>query len=303
MDSGGRIGLPSPPVGGHRMAEQTVFHFEPGRQSFEDFAKENGATYWYASELMRMLGYETLSSFHKVVNKATHACSALGIPIMENFVEEYREVDGERQRDFKLTRFACYLTAINGDPKKPEVAAAQAYFVTYAEAFRQYVQTAENVERVLVREEISDREKSLSGTVSTRDLKPEGGYAFFRDAGYRGMYNMPLKALKRRRGVPDGRTPLDFMGKTELAANLFRLTQTEEVIRAQDIRGQAPLQGTALRVGRKVRETMIELSGTPPEELPISGDIKGVKKDLKRTQREFAKADKRKALPAPKRGG
>jgi len=269
------------------------------KQLFEDMGQGKDVRFWYASDLMKLLGYETLSSFTKAINKATAACIALGISVNENFEEEQRTVDGVEQRDFRLTRFACYLTTINADPKKPRVAAAQAYFVTYAEAFRQYVQNAENVERVLIREEVSDREKSLSGLVAQRDIKPDGGYAFFRDAGYRGLYNLGLKALKRRKGVKADRALLDFMGKTELAANLFRITQTEEVIRGRGVRGQGQLEATAHGVGRQVRKSMLEISGIPPEELPISDDIKQVRKGLKGASREFAKLDgkKRKMLP------
>ncbi len=283
--------------------EQGVFHFDDGKPSFEDLGNENGVRYWYASDLMRMLGYGALASFRKAVNKAIGACTALGIPVQENFIQERRIVDGFEQDDFRLTRFACYLTAINGDSKKPQVAAAQAYFVTYAEAFRQYIQNAENVERVLIRDEVSDREKSLTGLAAQRDIRPGLGYALFQDAGYRGLYNMALRKLKMRKGVDGKRALLDFMGKTELAANLFRITQTEEVIRARGIRGQTPLEMTAHQVGRKVRESMLEISGIPPEDLPISADIKQVKAGLKGAQREFAKLDgakkPRKSLPPP----
>jgi DNA-damage-inducible protein D len=106
-----------------------------------------------------------------------------------------------------------------------------------------------------------------------------------------GMYNMSLKQMRIRRCLPDNVTPLDFMGKTELAGNLFRITQTEEKIKNEQIRGQQRLEQTAFTVGRKVRQTMVELSGVRPEELPIEGDIKTVKKGLKATQREFKKLD------------
>jgi DNA-damage-inducible protein D len=178
---------------------------------------------------------------------------------------------------------------MNGDVKNPRVAAAQAYFITVAEAFRHYVQEADGVERVLVRTEVSERETALSGTAAARGVEQ---YAFFQNAGYRGMYNMDLSQIPRIKGIPDGRSPLDFMGKTELAANLFRLTQTEEKIRNEDLRGQRPLERAAEHVGKRVRSTMIDLSGTPPERLAPEQDIRQVRSGLKKAGREFARLDK-----------
>jgi DNA-damage-inducible protein D len=120
-------------------------------------------------------------------------------------------------------------------------------------------------------------------------------FAFFQNAGYRGMYNLDLVQIRRKKGVPAGRSPLDFMGKTELAANLFRITQTEEKIRNEDITGQRPLQCAAEHVGRTVRKTMIDLSGTAPEQLPPARDITRVRGDLKRTGREYARLDEPRA--------
>lgn len=280
-------------LGGHPFPEALmeqlgVFHFEDERRNFEDFAIENGDRYWWASDLMRMLGYDSLASFRKAINRAINACAALNITIFENFIEVKREVDGKPEVDFKLTRFACYLTAMNGDVRKPAVAAAQAYFVTMAEAFRQYIQEADGIERVIVRDEISDREKSLASVVKDAGIIQ---YAFFQNAGYRAMYNMNLAQLRALRSIPSDRSPLDFMGKTELAGNLFRITQTEEKIKNEQIRGQRRLEDAATFVGRKVRRTMIELSGKPPETLPKGEDIKEVRKGLKTTQREFKKID------------
>ena len=264
-----------------------VFHFDGDRPSFESYAQSNGFKYWLASHLLECLGYSTMAPVLKAVNNAIAACAALNIPITENFEEATHP---ELGRDWKLSRFACYLTVMNGDPKNPRVAAAQAYFVTMAEAFRQYVQGAEHVERVLIRGEVSDRERALSGTAAAHGVQ---NYAFFQNAGYRGMYNMDLSQIRSKKGVPTGRSPLDFMGKTELAANLFWITQTDERIRNGAIRGRTPLERTAELVGKTVRKTMIELSGTRPEALPPAKDLKEVQKGLKRSQKEYRKLDAR----------
>ena len=269
------------------MNELEIFHFDDDSPNFESCGRENGFRYWLASDLMQWLDYSSMDPVRKAVNKALAACANLNIPISENFVEMSLAEGGV---DWRLSRFACYLTVMNGDVKNPKVAQAQAYFITMAESFRQYIQNPEGVERVFIRGKLSNREKTLSGVVHTRNIE---NYQFFQNAGYRGMYNMNLAQIRQMRGLSQKQSPLDYMGKTELAANLFRLTQTEEVIKNNDVRGQTPLERTAENVGRTVRKTMIEISGTPPERLPASEDIKTVKSGLKHTHRQFAKLSKR----------
>jgi len=272
-----------------REKQLSLFHVEPDRPSFEDLGNENGGKFWYARDFMQMMGYETFAAFQKPINKATATLIALNIPIQEHFRQVDRIIDGETVPDFKLTRYACYLVAINGDVRKPEVAAAQAYFVTMAEAFRHYILDAENIERVQIREEVSEQEKTLSTVAFAAGVTQ---YAFFQNAGYRGMYCMDLSELRQRRGIVTGRSPLDFMSGEELAANLFRITQTHAKIRNERLQGQLRLEGAAHDVGRTVRETMIKISGKAPESLPPSEDIKSVKGKLKHARREFGKLDK-----------
>ena len=263
------------------MSDLQVFHFDTDQPNFEAFAHENGFRHWLASDLVKMLDYTSMGPIKKAINKAMAACANLGASINDNF----RELKNGGVDDWCLSRFACYLTVMNGDPRNPKVALAQAYFITQAEAFREYIQEADGVERVLIRGEVSEREKALSGTASQHGVV---NYAFFQNAGYRGMYNMDFGQLVRKKGVPAGRSILDFMGKTELAANLFRITQTEEKIRNEDIRGQRPLEQAHESVGREVRDTMRRTGGTLPEQLKLAGDIKKVRSGLKRTGKETA---------------
>jgi DNA-damage-inducible protein D len=262
-------------------------------------AQEDGFKFWWASDMARLMGYENLDSFRKAINKAMIACDALGVPLVENFVQERRAVEGREQLDFRLSRFACYLAAMNGNVNNPLVAQAQAYFVTFAEACRQYLARAENVERVGLRADISDRERSLSGVVQDAGLRD---FALFQNAGYRGLYNMDLARLRQLKGVPDARTPLDFMGKEELAANLFRITQTEAKIRKENRRGQQSLERAAEEVGQRVRRTMQEISGNQPEALSPAEDIRVVRKQLKSAQREFRKLDRAKPAKRIEKG-
>jgi DNA-damage-inducible protein D len=271
---------------------------ESGQNLFEQIANDNGDHFWYARDLMPLLGYDTFSAFENAVNKAIRACTSLGIPLHDVINPIEREIDGVKQRDYKLSRFGCYLVAVNGDVGKPQVAAAQAYFVALADAFREHIQQAENVERVLIRSDISERENSLKGVAYKSGVE---NFAYFQNAGYRGMYNMDIWRLRAIKGVPDSRSPLDFMGKQEMAANLFRLTETEAKIRNEGVQGQLRLEAAAARVGKAVRDTMIRLSATRPELLRPAADIRQVQSGLKKTRREFGKIDNRKSLP-PKSG-
>jgi DNA-damage-inducible protein D len=265
-----------------------VFHFEDDGNSFENLGHTNGKMTWYARDLMETLGYENWKSFRAVINRATNACIALDINVTENFEQTERIIDGAVVQDFKLTRFACYLVAMNGDPKKEEVAKAQIYFIAIAETFKHYLEESENVERVLIREELSDHEKSLSGVAKQYGVTH---YPYFQNSGYRGMYNMNLSQLRQRKGISTKRSPLDFMGKDELAANLFRVTQTELKIKQDGVRGQSHLENVAEEVGRQVRKAMFDISGTRPEELPLAEDVNQVKKAIKQTHKKFKEID------------
>lgn len=272
------------------MSQLEMFDSQNGSALFEQYGQINGMKYWFARDLMAMLGYERFETFEKTcINKAIGACTTLKIPVLENFQQITREVDSKPVQDYKLSRFACYLMAMNGDTKKPQVASAQVYFASMAEAVRQYIEKVENVERVLIRDDVSERERSLSSTASRAGVE---NYPFFQNSGYRGMYNMGLNQLKEFKGVEFDRCLLDFMGKEELAANLFRITQTEAKVRNERVSGQRALEAAAHEVGKRVRHTMIQTSGSKPEHLPIAEDIKIVRKSLKSAQKHFAKLDK-----------
>ena len=274
------------------------FQIDPsGQNGFEQIAKDNGDHYWFARDVMPLLGYDSFPSFETAINKAIRACTSLDIPLHDVINPIERETGGASQRDYKLSRFGCYLVAVNGDVAKPEVAAAQAYLVTLADAFRQQFQHAEGVERVLIRSDISERENSLKGVANRAGAE---NFAYFQNAGYRGLYDMDLWRLREIKGVPSNRTPLEFMGKQEMAANLFRLTETEAKIKNESVTGQHRLELTAEAVGKAVRHTMMKISSTRPELLPAAPDIKQVHNGLKKTRKEFGKLDNKRKL-SPKK--
>lgn len=273
------------------LKEVDVFHFDDGNLNFNDLANENGFTYWSASDYMRMLGYQTYTSFKKAINRAMTTCMTLEIDTYDNFQQVRSVIDGREETDYKLSRFACYLVAMNADNKKLKVAQAQAFFAASAETIRRFVDNTQDVERVLIRDEISSHENSLSSAASKAGVQ-NTAYALFQNAGYRGMYNMNLNQLKNYKGLEKkGHSLLDFMGKDELAANLFRLTQTELKLKNDGIQGQRNAERTAENVGQKVRKTMLEISGVKPEDMTLSGDIKKVKTSLKQTHKGLKRID------------
>lgn len=267
------------------MNDLDVFHFEEDRKNFDDYGQANGIYYWYARDFMEYLGYSNWSSFSGVINRAIATCTSSAIDIVGNFDLVDRDIDGAKVRDYKLSKFACYLIAMNGDPKKEQVAKAQIYFAKAAEILNHYLEESENIERILIRDDISDHESTLAGIANQQGVTQ---YQFFQNSGYRGMYNKNLNDLKAYKGLSKtNRSLLDFMGKEELAANLFRITQTEAKIKNDNIRGQTRLETAAEKVGQQVRNAMMEISGTKPEDLPLAEDIKHVKKSLKTTHKKL----------------
>jgi DNA-damage-inducible protein D len=265
-------------------SELQVFHFDKTKKSFEDLGIPNGSRTWKEADLREALGYAEQGSFRKAILRGMQACLSLGIPTEENFIL----VDGDY---YKLTRFACYLVAMNASASKPQVAAAQMYFAALADTFATAMEHTEGVERIAVREEMLDGNKALAATAKAHGVR---SYALFQNAGYRGMYNMDLWRLKDLKRLPPGQKLLDRMGKVELAGNLFRTTQTEERIKKQNIRGQYNLESAAKAVGAEVRKMMMKNSGTAPELIPLAQPIGEVKKMIKSASKRFKELDGKK---------
>ncbi len=266
------------------MTDQPVL-FELGDESprFEELAHANGGTYWAENDLQEGFGYSDATGFRKVIMRAMQACLSLGILPDDNFVR-----DGDQ---YKLTRFACYLVAMNGDPAKSQVAAAQVYFASLAATYQTHLEHSDGIERLIVREEVKTGEKSLASTAARHGVQPGAGYGMFKDAGYRGMYNMSLSQLKKFKDIPTRATIADHMGREELAAHLFRITQTEARINNNNVQGQKALESAAHTVGRSVRRMMHENTGQTPEALPPAEPINKVRTKIKGANKKLKKLD------------
>ncbi len=256
--------------------------------SFEDFKNQNGITFWWASELMLMLGYDDMRVFHKVIDKATKAFMSLGINHYENIIYVEREREDKKIPDFKLTRFACYIVAMNSDPRKVEVARVQAYFAEQTRKFEVYLQGSDDMDRILFREEIKEGNKALATTAKKAGVED---FAKFNNAGYLGMYNMMNFQLANKRKCEKDKL-LESMGRTELAANLFRITQTEERIKSRKVQGQRALEQTHYDVGKEVRKIVIDNTGKAPEQLKQEKEIPDLRRELKAGFKEMKKIDK-----------
>jgi DNA-damage-inducible protein D len=262
-------------------------YFDVEHPAFEDFYHENGQVYWYASDFIHWLGYREYAPIMPPINKAMSVC--LSIPAIitaDHFREEVRHLGGKPIKDFKLSRFACYLVSMNSDIKKPQVAKAQAYFAAFTASIQEYVKSYEDIERVPLRKDISEREKALSSAAKQAGVVR---YDYFVNKGYMGLYNMPIHKIRELKGIPSDETPLDYMGAEELGANIFRITQTNAKIKRENIRGQNALEQAALKVGQTVRKAIQETGGTMPEELPPEVHVKRIKSGLKKPARNSAR--------------
>jgi DNA-damage-inducible protein D len=252
---------------------------------------ESGEEYWSARELCKVLGYGEYRYFFPVIDKARDACKASQQAVVEHFVHAHdmfkiaagRENEAIRKiDDFHLTRYACYLIAQNGDPRKEEIALAQTYFAFQTHKQELYDQQLEDSKRVALRGEMALHNKKLAKAATKAGVIH---HANFQDAGYMGLYgNLRQKDIHKRKKLKPNEKILDHMGSEELAANLFRATQTESKLRRENIYGENQANKTHFDVGKKVRKTIKELGGTMPEILPSTEDIKGAKKRLRQSE-------------------
>ena len=263
---------------------------------FEQIRKiDNHVEYWSARDMAKVLEYTDFRNFLNVIDKAKEACKNSGHPIENHFVETNEMViigsGAERLLpSVKLSRYACYLIVQNADPSKEVVANGQTYFAvqTRIAEIRQMEEYArlntENEKRLFLRNELTRHNIQLADAAKNAGVIEPIDYAVFQNHGYQGLYGgLDAKDIHAKKGLKKSQKILDHMGSTELAANLFRATQTEEKLRRENIKGKNKANKTHYDVGAKVRKTIKELGGTMPEELPVAESIKEIEnKEQKR---------------------
>ena len=248
-------------------------------QTFESIKhiNEYGEEYWLARELQPVLEYAQWRRFSDAIERAKLACKNSGFAIEDHFADVGKMVDigsgAEREiDDVMLSRYACYLIVMNGDPRKEVIAVGQTYFAVKTrqqELIDNYEQLSEDQKRLAIRNEMIAHNKSLAEAAQMAGVADPRDYAIFQNKGYQGLYGgLGAKEIHARKGLKKSQKILDHMGSTELAANLFRATQTDEKLRRENIQGKQAAYETHYEVGKKVRQTIKELGGTMPEDLP-----------------------------------
>ncbi len=252
--------------------------------------KEN--EYWTARELSHVLEYSEYRHFKPVIDKAKEACQNSGFEInyhFEDLLDMIKIGKGAKREieNVKLSRYACYLIVQNADPSKEIVALGQTYFAVQTrlqeiQQMREYQELKyEEDKRLFLRRQMSEHNKHLAGAAKAAGVIEPADYAIFQNHGYMGLYGgLDAKKIHTKKGLKKSESILDHMGSTELAANLFRATQTEEKLNRENIKGKYNANQTHYEVGKKVRKTIQEIGGTMPENLPAAESIKKIgKKD------------------------
>lgn len=263
-------------------------------ETFESIkhVNEYGNEFWYARELQSILEYTEWRNFQKLIEKAQTACENSDMAVDECFVEVNKTSPMPNGGvklidDYILSRYACYLIVMNGDPRKEVIAVGQTYFAVKTrqqELIDHYDELSEDQKRLAIRKEMKAHNKSLAEAAQKAGVIKSYDFAIFQNYGYQGLYGgLGVKEIHERKGLKKNEKILDHMGSTELAANLFRATQTDEKLRRENIRGKEKANQTHYEVGRKVRQTIAELGGTMPEDLPTpEKSIKQIESEQKK---------------------
>lgn len=250
---------------------------------------DRGAEYWSSRDLAEVLEYSDYRNFQTVISKAKIACENSGEVIHNHFVEatDMVEIGSGAEKSVGtvyLSRYACYLIVQNSDPTKVVVAKGQTYFAIQTHRQETADNLVEDNKRVFLREEIKKHNTSLTKTAKSAGVQ---NYAIFQNAGYRGLYGgLTMQDIHKRKKLSKSQQILDHMNSEELAANLFRATQTDAKIRRENIKGEGNANFAHFEVGQKVRNTIANIGGTMPENLPVAD---GVRKAKTRVRKEVKK--------------
>ena len=251
-----------------------------------------GEEFWYARELQIALDYKRWDKFQNVISKAMEACKNSENNVDDHFSHVGKIVEAgatyKDVGDIELSRYACYLIVQNGDSRKKVIALGQTYFAVKTrqqELIENFDDLTEDKKRLAIRNEMKIHNKSLAEAANLAGISDSKDYAIFQNKGYQGLYGgLGRKEIHSKKGLKKSQDILDYMGSTELAANLFRATQTDEKLRKDKIIGKEAANRTHYEVGKKVRQTIKELGGTMPEDLPTP------KKSIKQIEKEHQKS-------------
>lgn len=263
-------------------------------KNFEEIKniREDGTEYWNARELSEVLQYKKWENFAKVINRAKLACNNSGFEIQDHFPEVRKmvKIGSNTVRDlldYELSRYACYLIVQNGDPRKEVIALGQTYFAIQTrrqEVADYFNQLDEDNKRLVIRGDIKQWNQMLLEAAHNAGVITNQEYAEFQNAGYMGLYGgLTVDDIHERKKLKDNERILDFMGSTELIANLFRISQTEEKLKKDKIHNCSKATSTHYEVGAKVRKAIEDIGGTMPEDLPTP------EKSIKQVEREQLK--------------
>ncbi|MBQ2836086.1 MAG: DNA damage-inducible protein D [Clostridia bacterium] len=269
-------------------------------KSFEEIkkTKENGIEYWSARELSEVLQYKKWENFAKVIDRAKLACINSGFEITDHFPEVRKmvEIGSNTVRDlldYELSRYACYLIVQNGDPRKEVIALGQTYFAIQTrrqEVADYFNQLDEDNKRLVIRGDIKQWNQMLLEVAHNSGVITNQEYAEFQNAGYMGLYGgLTVEDIHTKKNLKENEKILDFMGSEELAANLFRITQTEAKLKRENVKTKQKANQTHYTVGTTVRKAIKDIGGTMPEDLPKP------EKSIKQIEKEQLKKLKDKA--------
>lgn len=270
-------------------------------KTFEDLRRVNQEymEFWLARDLQPALDYASWRQFERVLQKAIKACENSGQAIADHFVHVNKMVElgsgSEREiEDYALSRYACYLIVQNADPSKPVIANGQTYFAIQTRRQELADDTAfqrleEEEQRLFLRKEMREHNKQLVKAARQAGVESNLDFAIFQNHGYKGLYGgLDAKGIHRHKALKKSQQILDNMGSTELAANLFRATQAEEKLRRENTQGRTRANKIHFEVGKKVRQTIDELGGTMPEDLPVpEEDLKKLERRVKAVEGEL----------------
>jgi DNA-damage-inducible protein D len=250
---------------------------------------KNGQEYWMGRDIQKLLEYADWTNFENVIEKAKTACVSAGLN-PKNHIRETTEVIGAgkgakgKRKTYFLSRYGCYLIAMNGDPSKEQIALAQTYFAVQTRRQEIADQLTAEEQRIVLRDQLAKATMKLNSVAKHAGVQQ---YGLFHDAGYRGLYGMGLSDIKRRKGLQENEQLFDRAGRSELAANFFRATQATEKIDRLDIKGQDNANSMHESVGRSVRTTIKSLGNILPEDLPAEPHIRAIQK-RNRTPKQIA---------------